>query len=141
MTDNETDTEDEPSYQIEDEEGPIQNDLKEEPIITEEPRTMATQETNSFEDIPNISQPPTPMTFEPQPLMNPLLSLNRRRETPKEKNFNKPTPFHGDRKKIETFIQECRMYLHTNREIYTEDEDKIIFMLSYMTDKDGNKPS
>ena len=77
------------------------------------------------------------MTFEPQPLMNPSLSLNRRHETPKEKKFNKPTPFHGDRKKIETFIQECRMYLHVNREIYTENEDKIIFMLSYMTDKEA----
>ena len=49
MTDNETDTEEEPGYQTEDEEGPVQNDLKEEPMITEEPRTMATQETNSFE--------------------------------------------------------------------------------------------
>ena len=99
-----TDTEEEPSYQKEDEEGPVQNNIKEEPTITEEPRTMATQETNSFEDIPSNSRPPTPMTFEPQPLMNPSLSLNRRRETPKEKNFNKPTPFYGDRKKIETFV-------------------------------------
>ena len=135
MTNNETDTEEGPGYQTKDEEGPIQNDLKEEPMITEEPRTMATQETNSFEDIPSNSRPPTPMTFEPQ--MNPYLPLKGRCETPKEKNFNKPTPFHGDRKKIETFIQECRMYLHANREIYTEDEDKIIFMLSYMTDKEA----
>ena len=29
------------------------------------------------------------------------------------------------------------MYLHVNREIYTEDEDKIIFMLSYMTNKEA----
>ena len=137
MTNNETDTEEGPGYQTKDEEGPIQNDLKEEPMITEEPRTMATQETNSFENIPDISRPSTPMTFEPQPLMNPSSSLNRRRETPTEKNFNKPTPFHGDRKKIKTFIQECRMYLHANQEIYTEDEDKIIFMLSYMTDKEA----
>jgi Ty3 transposon capsid-like protein len=138
LTDNETDTEEEPGYQTEDEEGPVQNDLKEEPTITEEPRMMSNQESNSFEDIQNNSRPPTP--FQPatyQPLMNPNSSPNRRHETPKEKNFNKPTPFHGDRKKIETFIQECRMYLHANREIYTEDEDKIIFMLSYMTDKEA----
>ena len=55
MTDNETNTEEESGYQTEDEEGPVQNGLKEEPTITEEPRTMATQETNSFENIPNIS--------------------------------------------------------------------------------------
>ena len=42
LTDNETDTEEEPGYQTEGEEGPVQNDLKEEPMITEEPRTMAT---------------------------------------------------------------------------------------------------
>jgi Ty3 transposon capsid-like protein len=71
------------------------------------------------------------------PTMNPFYSPSRRHETPKEKNFNKPTPFHGDRAKIETFIQECRMYLHANRTIYTEDEDKIMFMLSYMTDKEA----
>ena len=73
MTDNETDTEEEPGYQTEGEEGPVQNDLK------EVPRTMATQETNSFEDIPSNSRPPTPMTFEPQ--MNPYLPLKGRCET------------------------------------------------------------
>jgi Ty3 transposon capsid-like protein len=129
-----------------DEEGPVKNNLKEEPKITEETRTMAAPQENDSFEIPNITRPttprrPTPIGFEQPyqqfpPTMNPFTSPPRR-ETPKEKNFNKPTPFHGDRKKIETFIQECRMYLHANRTIYTDDEDKIMFMLSYMTDKEA----
>jgi Ty3 transposon capsid-like protein len=55
----------------------------------------------------------------------------------KEKSINKPTPFDGDRKKVETFIQECRMYLQINKGIYTTDEDKIIFILSFMNDKEA----
>ena len=56
-----------------------------------------------------------------------------------EKNINKPTPFTGDRKKIETFIQECKMYLriNLNRYIYKDDEDKIAFILSFMNEKEA----
>jgi hypothetical protein len=32
----------------------------------------------------------------------------------KEIGINKPTPFTGDRKKVEIFIQECRVYLQVN---------------------------
>jgi Ty3 transposon capsid-like protein len=56
---------------------------------------------------------------------------------PKEKGINKPTPFTGDRKKVETFVQECRMYLQINRDIYTDDDDKIAFILSFMNDKEA----
>lgn len=55
----------------------------------------------------------------------------------KEKSICRPTPFDGDRKKIENFVQECRMYLQINKGIYTTDEDKIIFMLSYMNEKEA----
>ena len=71
MTDNKTDTKEEPGYQTEDEEGPVQNDLKEEPTITEEPRTLATQETNSFENIPDISQPLTSVVAATSPSSQP----------------------------------------------------------------------
>jgi hypothetical protein len=55
----------------------------------------------------------------------------------KERAINKPTPFDGDRKKTETFLQECRVYLHINRGVYTTDEDKIIFILSFMNNKEA----
>jgi hypothetical protein len=55
----------------------------------------------------------------------------------KEIGINKPTPFTGDRKKIGTFIQEAKVYLTINRNVYDKDETKIAFMLSYMTDKEA----
>ena len=59
--------------------------------------------------------------------------------TPKELGLCKPTPFHGDRKQISTFIQECKVYLSVNRAVYTTDEAKIAFILSYMNDKEAKK--
>ena len=55
----------------------------------------------------------------------------------KEKMINKPTPFTGDRKRIETFLQECQIYLQINRNIYTTSDDKIAFILSYMNEKEA----
>lgn len=55
----------------------------------------------------------------------------------KEIGINKPTPFDGDRKKIETFIQECRVYLQVNKKIYSTDEAKVAFFLSFMNDKEA----
>src|SRR5271166_4756723 len=55
--------------------------------------------------------------------------------TPKEIGINKPTPFTGDRQKVNSFIQECNIYLTVNKGIYNTDEAKIAFILSYLTDK------
>ena len=62
----------------------------------------------------------------------------KKKDSPlREKNINKPTPFTGDQKKVETFIQECKMYLRINRYIYEDDEDKIAFVLSFMNEKEA----
>lgn len=55
----------------------------------------------------------------------------------KELAINKPTPFTGDRKKIGTFIQETKIYLTVNKNVYDNDDAKIAFILSYMTDKEA----
>ena len=55
----------------------------------------------------------------------------------KEIGINKPTPFTGDRKKIGTFVQETKVYLTINKDVYDTDEKEIAFMLSYMTDKEA----
>src|SRR6267378_4195634 len=55
----------------------------------------------------------------------------------KEKSINKPNPFTGDRKTVEIFLLECQVYLQTNRRIYTTDEDRIAFILSYMNEKEA----
>jgi hypothetical protein len=62
-----------------------------------------------------------------------------RTEIPKEIGINKPTPFDGDRKKVHSFIQECKIYLAINRKVYATDEAKVAFVLSFMTEKEALK--
>src|ERR1700677_165587 len=57
----------------------------------------------------------------------------------REFGLDKPTPFDGNRKKVENFIQECRAYLQINRRIYTTDESKVAFFMSLMKEKEALK--
>ena len=57
--------------------------------------------------------------------------------TSKELGLNKPSPFTGDRTKITTFLQECKMYLAVNGDVYSSDDKKIVFVLSFMNDKEA----
>jgi hypothetical protein len=54
--------------------------------------------------------------------------------SPKEIKMNTPTPFSGERKKLDTFLMEVEMYLAMNNDIYDTDKKKIIFTLSFMKD-------
>ena len=58
-------------------------------------------------------------------------------KTKKEFTINKPTPFDGNRKSIQSFMQECQVYLHVNRHVYTTDNAKVAFVLSYMNEKEA----
>ena len=58
-------------------------------------------------------------------------------ETKKEFAINKPTPFDGNRKSIQSFMQECQVYLQVNKHIYTTDDAKVAFVLSYMNEKEA----
>ena len=57
----------------------------------------------------------------------------------KEFAINKLTPFDGNRKLIVSFMQECQVYLQINKHIYTMDDAKVAFMLSYMNEKEALK--
>ena len=57
----------------------------------------------------------------------------------KEYGLNRPTPFTGDRTKIENFIQECDVYLAINEAKYDNEPARVAFMLSFMTDKEALK--
>ena len=57
----------------------------------------------------------------------------------KEYNINRPTPFTGDRTKIENFVQECNVYLNINDTIYDTDAAKIAFVLSFITAEEAQK--
>jgi hypothetical protein len=55
----------------------------------------------------------------------------------KELAINRPTTFHGDRSKVNSFVQECKLYLAINDQIYVSDAAKIAFVLSHMVDKEA----
>ena len=54
-------------------------------------------------------------------------------------HLKKPTPFHGDRKLVKKFIQECDLYILRNLKDFPNDNSKVIFILSYMDDGEAEK--
>ena len=54
-------------------------------------------------------------------------------------HLKKPTPFHGDKKLIKKFIQECDLYILGNLKDFPNDDSKVIFILSYMDDGEAEK--
>ena len=60
-----------------------------------------------------------------------LITVNA---TQKEVKMNTPTPFIGDRKKLEEFLIKTDMYLTMNEDTYNNDSQQIIFALSFMKD-------
>ncbi len=50
----------------------------------------------------------------------------------KELRLNTPPKFKGDRTKLHKFIQDCKIYLAINKRLYSDDESKSAFILSYM---------
>ena len=60
-------------------------------------------------------------------------------ENKKEFNINKPKDFDGNRKDIQSFLLDCKVYLQTNQHVYTTDESKIAFVLSFMNEKEAKR--
>ena len=54
----------------------------------------------------------------------------------KKYGLNKPMPFSSNRTKVKVFLQECLVYIDTNKEIYVTDKLKIGFVLSDMNEKE-----
>jgi hypothetical protein len=75
--------------------------------------------------------------------------LRREAQNAKEFNINKPKPFDGNQKDIQSFILDCRVYLQlevnrniylqleVNRNIYHNDDSKVAFILSFMNEKEA----
>ena len=106
-------------------------------------RTQALTEQDYLSIIEDKDEPMEVPRTKPEPTtqMTPeaAVTSKNRIETPKEIGINKPTPFNGDRTKVHSFIQECKVYLAINRRVYTTDEAKIVFILSYITEKEALK--
>jgi hypothetical protein len=64
-------------------------------------------------------------------------ALRREATNTKEFTLNKPKPFDGNRKDVQSFILDCKVYLQTNRHIYDTSDSKIAFILSFMNEKEA----
>ena len=54
-----------------------------------------------------------------------------------EIKLNLPKTFSGKQTNLNKFIQDVTLYLAVNQEVYNNDEKKIAFLLSYMTDRNA----
>ena len=55
-----------------------------------------------------------------------------------KKKLRPPTPFSGKREDLRKFLQEIKIFLLGNADAYPSDLDKILFVLSYMSEGDAN---
>ena len=55
-----------------------------------------------------------------------------------KKKLRPPTPFSGKREDLRKFLQEIKIFLLGNADAYPSDLDKILFILSYMSEGDAN---
>ena len=55
----------------------------------------------------------------------------------KEARMGVPTPFSGKRGELKKFLMTCKMHLQANQAIYDNDEKKVVFVLSFMTEGDA----
>jgi hypothetical protein len=65
-----------------------------------------------------------------------LISKQCLKET--KKKLKTPTPYTGKREDLRKFLQEVRLYLLANKEAYQTDLDKILFVISYMSEGDAS---
>ena len=56
------------------------------------------------------------------------------RETKKKRKV--PTPFSSNREDLRKFLQELKIYLLANGDVYPDNIDKVLFVLSYMSEGD-----
>ena len=54
-----------------------------------------------------------------------------------EVKLNLPKVFSGKRTKLNKFLQDVLVYLTVNKEVYNNDEKKIAYLLSFMTEGDA----
>ena len=82
------------------------------------------------------------MTSEPPPIIETMTEDTSQIKTEpltKEIIINKLTSLTGDRTQVQGFVQVCLDYLQLNKHIYTSDEAKVTFVLSFLTDKEALK--
>ena len=66
-------------------------------------------------------------------MAQPQQQANVANRNTKELSLNRPTPFTGDRQKVNMFLQECNLYLLVNRVIYNTDKEALQWKEQYLT--------
>lgn len=111
-----------------------------EPILYDsDSETTSTTEPSLSDSIlgtPSPIIPLSPLDFEPNPFLNSTMSEGSIHAGKKE--LKTPTPYTGKREDLRRFLQEVRIYILANRHIYSTDQDKILFVLSYMSEGDAS---
>jgi hypothetical protein len=89
------------------------------------PQNPYTPIKNLFASIIDLNQPQT-QQIPPNTTAQPTNGL-------KELNLNKPNTFDRDQEKFRKFLQNVKVYMDINHEVYNTDLKKIAFVLSFMT--------
>jgi hypothetical protein len=113
-------------------------------LIPESDESDTSPQTPSDYDLETLSRPQNPLDLDTTPYqttsslpsMNPI-STNTASSHVKKK-LKTPTPFSGKREDLRKFLQEIKIYLLANGDSYPTDLDKVLFVLSYMSDGDAN---
>ena len=56
---------------------------------------------------------------------------------PSELKLNQPKPFTGKQTEFDRFLQDIKLYLDINKDIYNTDKKKIGYALSFMNEDDA----
>ena len=96
-------------------------------------------------DIPNSVQNPDNLDTTPHQtssLLPSMSGMNPVSATTVSSNIKKKlktlTPFSGKIEDLRKFLQEIKIYLLANGDAYPNHLDKVLFVLSYMSDEDAN---
>ena len=79
----------------------------------------------------------TPLDNEPE--TEPTHEMSNNSSNKKEYGIKKPDDFDGNRKEIQSFLLNCKVYLQTNKHIYDTDESVIAFILTFMNEKEAKR--
>ena len=94
--------------------------------------------SDSEEDTPPSPSTVSSLNFDQTstPLTPPIMSDGSIHSGGK-KELKTPTPFSGKRDDLRRFLQEVKIYLMANKHVYSTDQDKVLFVLSYMSEGDA----
>ena len=87
-----------------------------------------------YNQIFDTNSEPEPET---EPKLNMSSSMANISKSAAEVKLNPPKVFSGKQTKLNKFLQDVLIYLTVNKEVYNNDEKKIAYLLSFMTEGDA----